>query len=123
MLSWSSARQGAFNFEDGHNVVMHEFAHQLDQESGSADGAPILERRSAYSSWAKILSAEYERLKKKTQKHKSDVLDAYGATNPAEFFAVATETFYEKPEQLKKKHPELYEELKSFYKLDPIEWS
>lgn len=123
VLAWSSVKQGAFNFEDGHNVVMHEFAHQLDQEDGSADGAPILERRSAYSSWAKVLSREYEDLRLKTAQHKQDLMDSYGATNPAEFFAVATETFFEKPSQMQKIHPELYEELAGFYKVDPSKWT
>ena len=123
VLAWSSVKQGAFNFEDGHNVVMHEFAHQLDQEDGNADGAPILERRSAYSSWAKVLSEEYADLQGKTKKHKRHIMDSYGATNPAEFFAVATETFFEKPMQMQKTHPELYEELEGFYKVDPIKWT
>jgi len=123
VLSWSDVKQGAFNFNDGHNVAMHEFAHQLDQEDGAADGAPILERRSAYSSWAKVFSAEFDRLQRKTRKGKRSMLDAYGASNPAEFFSVATESFFEKPAQLQKKHLELYEELRDYYKVDPIEWA
>jgi len=122
VLSWSSVKQGAFNFDDGHNVTMHEFAHQLDQEDGADDGAPILERRSAYSSWAKVFSKEFEQLQKETKKGIKDVMDDYGATNPAEFFAVATETFFEKPVQLQRKHTELYNQLKSYYKVDPVEW-
>ncbi|NQT20850.1 MAG: zinc-dependent peptidase [Planctomycetes bacterium] len=122
VLSWSSVKQGAFNACDGHNVAMHEFAHQLDQESGAADGAPILERRSAYSSWARVFSKEFDRLQRKARKRKRSVLDSYGATNPAEFFAVATESFFEKPAQLQKKHLELYEELRDYYKVNPIEW-
>lgn len=122
VLSWSNVKQGALNFRDGHNVAMHEFAHQLDQEDGAADGAPILERRSAYSSWARVFSKEFDRLQQKARKSKRSVLDAYGATNPAEFFAVATESFFEKPSQLQKKHLELYEELRGYYKVNPVEW-
>lgn len=122
VLSWNHVKKGAFNFRDGHNVTMHEFAHQLDQEDGAADGVPILERRSAYSSWATVFSREFEQLQRKGRKKKRNVLDAYGATNPAEFFAVATETFFEKPVQLQKKHPELYQELLNYYKTDPLEW-
>ncbi len=122
VLSWSAVKHGAFNFKDGHNVAMHEFAHQLDQEDGAADGAPILERRSAYSSWALVFSKEFERLQRKDRKGKRSVLDAYGATNPAEFFAVATESFFEKPRQLQKKHPELYEQLQGYYRVNPGEW-
>jgi Mlc titration factor MtfA (ptsG expression regulator) len=121
VLAWDSVKRGALNFDDGHNVTMHEFAHQLDQEDGAADGAPILPR-TAYASWARVLSSEYTRLKRFTRKGRKTVMDRYGATNPAEFFAVATETFFEKPKQLHKKHPELYSELKTFYHLNPIEW-
>lgn len=122
VLAWDSVKGGAVNFRDGHNVAMHEFAHQLDQEDGRGDGAPILESRSAYSAWSQVFSREYELLQYKTRKGQKSVMDKYGATNPAEFFAVASETFFEKPVQLKKKHPELYQELQGFYKVDPIEW-
>jgi len=122
VLSWNSVTGGAMNVRDGRNVVFHEFSHRLDQEDGAADGAPILEKRSNYVTWARILGAEYETLQKKKKKHRRSVMNKYGATNPAEFFAVATETFFEKPKQMNKKHPELYEEMKSYYKLDPLEW-
>ena len=122
VLAWDSVKNGAANFNDGHNVTMHEFAHQLDQDYGAADGAPVLKNHSAYSAWAKVFSKEYERLRRKTARGRKSVMDAYGATNPAEFFAVATETFFEKPGQLKSKHPELYEELYNFYRVNPIEW-
>jgi MtfA peptidase len=122
VLAWDYVRQGSLNPQDGHNVVLHEFAHQLDQEDGISDGAPILENRSGYAAWARILSMEYERLQSSIQRHKKRVMDDYGATSPAEFFAVATETFFEKPRQLKKNSPDLYAELKDFYKVDPVEW-
>ncbi len=122
VLAWDSVKSGALNFRDGHNVAMHEFAHQLDQEDGRADGAPILYERSAYSAWSQVFSKEYELLQRKTLKGKKSVMDKYGATDPAEFFAVATETFFEKPLQMKRKHRELYNELQGFYKVNPIEW-
>ena len=122
VLAWDSVLGGARNIRDGHNVAMHEFAHQLDQENGAADGAPILESFGSYGSWARVLGAEYETLQKRSHKRRRTVLDSYGATNPAEFFAVATEAFIEKPKSLSRKHPELYEELKSYYKFDPLEW-
>lgn len=122
VLSWNSVRGGALNFDDGHNVTMHEFAHQLDQEDGNADGAPILAERSAYRSWARICSKEFERLQKRSRRSSRSVMDDYGATNPAEFFAVATETFFEKPEKLSEKHPELYAELLHYYQVNPLEW-
>jgi Mlc titration factor MtfA (ptsG expression regulator) len=122
VLSWNSVKGGARNFEDGHNVTFHEFAHQLDQENGVTDGAPILEERSAYATWARVFNHEYNALVEMARRGKKDTMDSYGATNPAEFFAVATETFFEKPRQLKTKHPELYEELKSYYKVNPMNW-
>ena len=122
VLAWDHVKQRALDVASGHNVVLHEFAHQLDQEDGVGDGAPILERRSSYASWARVFSGEYEHLKSKAKSGIRDVMDLYGATNPAEFFAVATETFFEKGSALKNKHPELYEELKDYYKLDPAEW-
>lgn len=122
VLAWDSIAGGVRNFHDAHNVVLHEFAHQLDQEDGSADGTPILESRSGYRSWARVLSAEYEQLRKKSAQGHPSVLSSYGATNPAEFFAVATEAFFEKPGPLRKHNPELYEELKHYYKLDPLQW-
>jgi Mlc titration factor MtfA (ptsG expression regulator) len=122
VLAWNSVLGGAHNLEDGHNVTMHEFAHQLDQADGAVDGAPVLANRSAYVSWAKVLSADYATLRKTTKRGKRDVMDRYGATNPAEFFAVATETFFEKPRQLQKDHPELFDELRSYYNLNPLDW-
>jgi Mlc titration factor MtfA (ptsG expression regulator) len=130
VLAWDSVLRGAANPYDGHNVVLHEFAHQLDQQDGTADGAPILgqgqpvrERATIYSTWARILGAEYEQLRHRTGKGRKSVLDSYGATKPAEFFAVATECFFEKPIQLRDKHPQLYAELKRYYNQDPAEWS
>ncbi|MHC4120783.1 MAG: M90 family metallopeptidase [Planctomycetota bacterium] len=122
VLAWDSVTGGTLNIADARNVVLHEFAHQLDQEDGAADGAPILEGRSRYAEWARVLSAEYEVLQSKKKKRRRSVMNKYGATNPAEFFAVATETFFEKPKQMKKRHPELYDELRDYYKLDPAEW-
>ncbi len=122
VLAWDSVKGGTLNITDARNVVLHEFAHQLDQEDGAADGAPILERRSRYAAWARVLSKEYEDLQKKKRKRRRSVLNKYGATNPAEFFAVATESFFEKSRQMEEKHPELYHELKNYYKLDPAKW-
>ncbi len=122
VLAWDSVKRGVLNFSDGHNVVIHEFAHQLDQEDGAGDGAPILESRSAYGTWARVLSGEYERLRRRVRRGEKTILDPYGATDPAEFFAVASETFFEKPRQLLNKRPELYAELQGFYRVNPVEW-
>ncbi len=122
VLSWDSVEKGARNIHDGSNVTFHEFAHQLDHEDGPTDGAPGLESRAAYRSWAHVFSESYADFLELIERGGKTVMDAYGATNPAEFFAVATETFFEKPQQLSEKRPELYQELANYYGLDPREW-
>ena len=121
ILSWDDVRHGAANIHDGHNVVLHEFSHQLDSESGSANGAPVMHGGN-YTAWAQILSEEFEELNEDFHHHHESVMDYYGATNPAEFFAVATETFFEKPHQLRKRHAELFEVLREYYAVDPTAW-
>jgi MtfA peptidase len=121
VLSWDDVEKGVENFQDGHNVVLHEFSHQLDSESGVANGAPPL-RKNSYQAWAEVLSGEFQNLTKASDHHYKAVMDYYGATNPAEFFAVATETFFEKPKQMSDKHPELFDELKTYYCVDPRSW-
>jgi Mlc titration factor MtfA (ptsG expression regulator) len=121
ILSWDDVEQGARDFTDGHNVVLHEFAHQLDSASGSANGAPPL-RHNSYHTWASVFGDNFHDLQASAFHGKSTVMDTYGATNPAEFFAVATETFFEKPEELNHRRPELFQELLKYYRLDPREW-
>jgi Mlc titration factor MtfA (ptsG expression regulator) len=130
VLAWDAVRQGTADPDDGHNVVFHEFAHQLDFEDGLANGAPALgeghrwsTRKSRYAAWARVLSTEFERLRADAQRGQTSVLNAYGATNPAEFFAVATESFFERPREMQEKHSELYEELKRYYLQDPVQWA
>ncbi len=123
VLAWDHVAQKALDFEGGHNVVLHEFAHQLDQEDGAGDGTPILQSRSSYAPWIKVFGSEYDHLREKAMHGMRDVMDLYGATNPAEFFAVASETFFEKGAALRAKHPELYEQLKQYYRMDPATWS
>jgi hypothetical protein len=122
VLSWQPIQYDMKNWQDGRNVVLHEFAHQLDQEDGSVQGVPLLQKRSDYQTWARVFSQEFQQLCSDVERGLETVIDEYGATNPAEFFAVATETFFEKSELMKRKHPELYQELKRFYQLDPVEW-
>ncbi|MCG6879038.1 MAG: zinc-dependent peptidase [Deltaproteobacteria bacterium] len=119
VLSWDDVRRTAHDHLDGHNVVFHEFAHQLDSESGANEGAPLLPRRSMYIAWARVLGNEYAHLISELDHHHNTDLDAYGATNPAEFFAVVTEAFFENPVQLKQRHPRLYEQLALFFRQDP----
>ncbi len=120
VLSWSDVVQGA-DPTDGHNVVLHELAHQLDQEDGQADGAPSLPR-SLYGPWAKHLGAAFSELQEDVARRRRNVLDGYGATNPAEFFAVATETFFEQGRALQRQEPELYDVLQAYYGQDPARW-
>lgn len=119
VLAWDAAKQGAANSFDGRNLVLHEFAHQLDFEDHATDGTPVLAKRSDYATWQRVMSREYEALCAADEQGRPTVLDPYGATNPAEFFAVATETFFERPRELRDWHPELYGELKRFYRQDP----
>ncbi|PLZ98548.1 hypothetical protein CEN50_10870 [Fischerella thermalis CCMEE 5268] len=122
VLSWEQVQQDTHNWSDGHNVILHEFAHQLDQEEGKTQGVPILPRKSDYPIWARVMTEAYQQLCNDVQRGIKNVMDNYGATNPAEFFAVATETFFEKPQQLLKMHPGLYELLQGYYQVDPGEW-
>ncbi|MDC0358983.1 zinc-dependent peptidase, partial [Oligoflexia bacterium] len=122
VLSWDAVLHGASDIRDGQNVVLHEFAHKLDEEDGALDGAPKLTHRAHYITWARVMQAEFDTHQQKAQRGQDTVLDHYGAGEPAEFFAVLTETFFEKPKQLKSKHPELYEEAKRFFNLDPVSW-
>ena len=122
ILSWVHTLRGPAIASDGKNVVLHEFAHQLDQKDGSADGAPLLGFTDEHRDWAKSFEAAYERHGERYRRGKKLVIDAYGATNPAEFFAVSTETFFEKPKKLKERYPKVYEHLKSFYSMDPLSW-
>jgi len=119
VLSWPDTISGSLNPGDGINVVFHEFAHQLDQLDGVMNGAPLLSNAALYSEWSKILSTEYEQLREDVAHNRNSVIRPYGATRPAEFFAVVTEIFFEQPVQLKQDHPELYEEFKSYYRQDP----
>ncbi len=122
VLSWHSVCKGGEDHKDGHNVVIHEFAHQLDQETGWGDGVPLLNKRGDYAEWSRIFQADYEDFCAEVDRGERTVLDDYGATNPAEFFAVATETFFEKADQLKEVRPKLYEQLERYYGLDPSSW-
>lgn len=121
VLAWTHVLQGAQDRRDGHNVVMHEFAHKLDEQTAAMNGSPVLSSR-AQQDWSKIMSHEFERQQRRSARGQSGVIDDYGATSPAEFFAVVTETFFEKPRQLFKHHPELYEQFQEFYQLNPVEW-
>ena len=123
IIAWDAALRGGRDPDDGHNVVIHEFAHQLDQEDGASDGAPVLdEAPTSYRTWGRVLGKGYRELQWDTDHQRRTVMDKYGATDPAEFFAVLTETFFEKPQQLRREHPELYEQMSRYYRQDPAAW-
>jgi Mlc titration factor MtfA (ptsG expression regulator) len=149
ILSWQDVIDGARVVDDGHNVVLHEFAHQLDQESGAANGAPRLGSRAAHARWAQVMSAEFAalqarmRAREAAQAHAqaawswfgsssdgaplpasepADLISDYGATNEAEFFAVVTEVFFEQARALSERHPALFALLRDYYAVDPREW-
>ncbi|MDM4766471.1 M90 family metallopeptidase [Pelomonas sp. SE-A7] len=123
LLSWQDVVQGAADPADGQNVVIHEFAHQLDQLKGHANGAPLLRDRAAYQRWSEVMQAEYQALQWRCAEGLPSLLNPYGATDPAEFFAVASEVFFEQPGELQALHPALYAELGGYYRLDPAAWS
>ena len=122
ILSWRDTLQGAAVPNDGQNVVIHEFAHQLDQETGAANGAPELARRDHYARWSQVLGAEYQALQARASHAQTSLFSDYGATDPAEFFAVISEVFFEQPQRMAAEHPALYRELALFYRLDPLSW-
>lgn len=122
VLSWDDVYRSAADIDDGHNVVLHEFAHQIDSSFAKGDSTPVLRSTSTFIAWARILQKEYQQLQREVSSESATFLDKYGAVNPAEFFAVATEYFFEQPKQLKRLHSELYEELKRFYQQDPAKW-
>ncbi len=119
VLAWDHVQRGARLVGDAQNVVLHEFAHQLDAEDGSVDGAPDLGARARYIEWAKVLGDEFKELADRVHAGRASDIDAYAATSPPEFFAVVTEMFFEAPVKLQQRHPQLYEELRGFYKQDP----
>ena len=116
VIAWDAARFGALHPEHGMNVVYHEFAHKLDAEDGSSNGAPPFDTEAELRSWVAVATPEYERLR---HGQVDAVLDPYGATNPAEFFAVATEAFFNRPLLLEEQSPELYAGLRRFYNQHP----
>lgn len=122
VLSWRQIENEAVDIHCHQNVILHEFAHQLDQLDGFADGTPPLPDRGIYPEWREVMKREYEHLCAEAEHAVRDVIDWYGATNPAEFFAVTTESFFCNPLALRKAHNRLYELFVEFYQLDPASW-
>ena len=121
ILSWDEVDDAARHPGHGSNLVFHEFAHQLDMLNGDADGVPSLPK-DLRSRWEKVMGREYDRLCKSADRGRQTLIDPYGATNPAEFFAVITESFFDQPQELRAEHPDLYQVLSSYYHQDPAAW-
>lgn len=119
LLAWDDVLHSAVDLAAPGNVVLHEFAHALDHEDGAGDGIPLVESPEALRAWARVLRRDYAALQADVDAGRPSVLHPYGATNPAEFFAVATETFFKRPRELLQSNAELYGELKRFYGQDP----
>jgi Mlc titration factor MtfA (ptsG expression regulator) len=126
ILAWDHVKRGnadlGVGHDVGHDVVLHEFAHQLDSESGSTNGAPYLMSKARYERWSAVFLQEFALLQEAARHQSVSVIDHYGATNPAEFFAVATEAFFEKSVALGQEHPALFAALREYYCVDPREW-
>jgi Mlc titration factor MtfA (ptsG expression regulator) len=123
-LSWSEAKAGGRLETPGSNLVLHEFAHQLDMMNGQVcDGTPQLATKEQLKEWIRVLEPEFNQLVKVCQRGHHGFIDCYGATSPAEFFAVITETWFERPLPLKLHHAEAYRVLEQFYGLNPAAWA
>jgi Mlc titration factor MtfA (ptsG expression regulator) len=118
LLSWRDVLDAG----DGYNVVIHEFAHYLDHEEGAANGAPLLDGPRDYARWADVMQRAFDELEARADEGADTLLDPYGIEDEAEFFAVASEAFFDLPRELRAEHPELYAELAGFYRLDPALW-
>ena len=118
ILSWAEVLAGAADPTDGQNVVLHEFAHQVDQDKGVADGRPWRPARAQRQRWAAVMGAAFERLNHEP----STLISDYGATEPAEFFAVVSELFFERPQALASEAPAVYRELMLLYQVNPLAW-
>lgn len=122
VLSWDDSLLGLYHPHDGHNVVLHEFAHQLDQETGLYNGTPIFEDYNRYAIWQKAMENGFRRLKGRVAANVTPVINPYGTVGLEEFFAVSTEAFFEIPKDFYTSYPRVYEELRDYYKLDPLLW-
>jgi Mlc titration factor MtfA (ptsG expression regulator) len=123
VLSWDAVKHGAADPSDGKNVVLHEFAHQLDYENHAADGVPELATREQQLVWSEVMSSEFASLRAADESGIPTLLNTYGATNPVEFFAVSVEAFFEQPRALRTCHPRLYGELQKYFQQDPVQYS
>ena len=123
VLSWDAIEPLTHARHSPHNVIVHEFAHALDHLDGWTDGTPPLDNRESVAEWAELFAGEFNRLRNLVQGGYALNIDSYGATNPAEFFAVVTEAFFCQATALKGQHPALFEQLRRFFRQDPSAWN
>ena len=123
ILSWRDAEQGALNDHDGKNVVLHEFAHQIDALSGATNGVPLLAPDQSFAEWEAAFLAGFSKHAARVMSGRKTAIDPYGAENHAEFFAVAVELFFERPLDLRRDAPAVYEQISRLFRLDPARWS
>jgi Mlc titration factor MtfA (ptsG expression regulator) len=119
VLAWDRVLRDGQRPRDGNNVVYHEFAHKLDMLDSRADGTPPLATYEEIARWQHVCEHVFLELRARTERGQPTFIDEYGATNEAEFFAVATEHFFEQARALQRAEPELYEVLRAFYRQDP----
>ncbi len=123
ILSWQDILRGLSTEGDGMNVILHEFAHKLDEQDDDTEGLPLLSDDAQYKEWSRVLSREFASLEHSFESGADSVLDEYALTSPAEFFAVATEAFFEKAEDMQGTLPDLYAQLQQYYRVDPASWT
>jgi len=123
ILSWPDVLADAAIPDDGFNVAIHEFAHQLDQEKGYANGAPARIGNQRIGQWSLVMLEEFQRLQAQAKLGEASLFNHYGATAPEEFFAVVSEVFFEQAQAMRERHPRLFAELRDFYRIDPTGWS
>lgn len=123
ILSWEDTLEESIASGEGKNIVIHEFAHQLDQQTGVANGAPLLASGQRYRMWAEVFGREFMHLRQQPQDEEGALFDDYAAEHPAEFFAMASEVFFERPREMAERHSALYEQLRQYYRVDPLNWT
>ncbi|MEM1129149.1 MAG: M90 family metallopeptidase [Pseudomonadota bacterium] len=122
VLSWAHSKAGALDDHDGHNVVLHEFAHQIDDLSGQANGVPLLGKDQSFAEWEHVFVKAYKDHVHAVETGHRTLIDPYGAETHAEFFAVSVEVFFERPHEMKRQAPEVYGQLAKLFRLEPAAW-
>lgn len=122
ILSWANVNRAGREQEPGRNVVLHEFAHVLDTGDDQFNGTPPLDSDDQYDTWRDVMTAEFHRLRRAARHGVPTLLDQYGTESEAEFFAVATESFFEEPGELAERHTRLYNLLRDYFGQDPARW-